>query len=444
MSRKPRKQRLNKRIGPFLTAFYHFLKFIIRIGLRFYYRKYTIARPHRLKFDGPGIVVSNHPSTLMDPFNAVADIRRIMHFLINYGLVKSKAGNWFFNKFYCIPIKRASDVKRGEARNNADAFARSNRHLLEGGVLYIAVEGGSEPERRLRGTKSGAARIALAAEADADWQLGLRFLPVGLNYKAPLKFQQDALIEHGEPFEIGAYRERYEADPVRTIRELTADIDARLRACLIDTADDEIDAFLRTGEIILQNTEPLPPVGEYERTRRLHRSLIDLRRTPEPYDAWKTQAERYRNKLKKTGLTDEIVFAPDIRLWELCFLLFGLPLFLFGVVTHLFAFGLPYLIERLAGTDKSYRSTIRYLTGILLVPIFYLLNWFLFYWITGSSLLAWIFWLAMLPAAFFAWDYQLLARRVARKLKWLGMNAALRTELKRVRTELAAKFFGAC
>ena len=444
MSRKPRKQRPNKRIGVFLTAFYHYLKFLIRIGLRFYYRDYTIARPHRLKFDGPGIVVSNHPSTLMDPFNAVADMRRIMHFLINYGLVKSKAGSWFFNKFYCIPIKRASDVEKGESRNNAEAFARSNRHLLEGGVLYIAVEGGSEPERRLRTTKSGAARIALAAEADANWKLGLRFLPVGLNYKAPLKFQQDALIEHGEPFEIGAYRERYEDNPVRAIRELTQEIDTRLRACLIDTADDEIDEFLRTGERILQNTKPLPPVGDYERTRRLHQSLIELRTEPENYTAWQTQAARYRDLLKKAQVNDEIVHAPGVRLWEILFLILSLPLFLFGAITHLFAFGLPYLIERLAGIDRSYRSTIRYLSGILLLPIFYVLNWFLFYWTTDSSLLAWLLSAAMLPAAFFAWDYQLLFRRVLQKFRWNATDGNLRTELKNTRSELTTKFLNAC
>ena len=431
----PPPRRRSKRIGFFLSAFYYFLRTLVRAGLLGYYRHHVILQPERLRFDGPGIVVSNHPSTLMDPFNAVAFLNRIMHFLINYGLVRSAAGNWFFNNFYCIPIKRASDLRRGESRDNSDAFERSNQHLVEGGVLYIAVEGTSVTERRLRPTKTGAARIVLAAEAANDFQLGVRILPVGLNYSAPLKFRSDAVIDLGESFTATHYREQYAANPKRAIYDLTQEIDHRLRAQLIDTSDDDVDAALRAVETLYQTTEPTHPAGQYRRARRWHRALEDWKTTTaETFDAFAEAARAYQDALKKSGTSDRAVagWRPGWREWSELFV--GFPLFMFGALTHLFAAGVPWFIEQRAGVDITYRSTIRYLLGILLVPLFYVLNWWIFYWTTGNSMWVWLLLAATLPCGLYAWNWNLLRREIFGALQL--RDSTLRNDLERQRALL--------
>ena len=411
-------KRRNKRIGFFLSIFYYFLRTCVRGGVMVYYRNHVILNRERQKFNGPGIVVSNHPSTLMDPFNAVAFLNRIMHFLINYGLVRSKFGNWFFNKFYCIPIKRASDLRQGESRDNSDAFDRSNQHLVEGGVLYIAVEGTSITERRLRPSKSGAARIALAAEAEHNFELGLRFLPVGLNYSAPLRFQSDAIVDIGEPFTVTHYKERYTESPKRAIVELTKEIDQRLRAQLIDTSTDEVDTSLRILENLFRSMGPAHPAAEYRRARLWHRKLEKLRTTePETFQRFAHLSQTYSDKLTNHGFTDAVLHERRVHFAEWLELVLGLPIFLFGASTNSLAAGVPYFAERFAGIDPAYRSTIRFLVGIIVAPLFYVLNWWIFYWIFDSQMLAWLLLAAVFPCGLYAWNWNLLRNKIGAKLR---------------------------
>ena len=432
----PPPRRRSKRIGFFLSIAYYFLRTLVRAGLLGYYRHHVILQPERLTFDGPGIVVSNHPSTLMDPFNAVAFLNRIMHFLINYGLVRGAVGNWFFNNFYCIPIKRASDLRAGESRDNSDAFDRSNEHLVEGGVLYIAVEGTSVTERRLRPTKSGAARIVLAAEAANDFQLGVRILPVGLNYSSPLRFRSDVVIDLGEPFTAVHYRERYAENPKCAIVELTEEIDRRLRAQLIDTSDDTVDRTLRAVETALQTDEPTTPAGVYRRGRRWHRRLEHWKQTDAAAFAdLATRSEQYLTALEQNRISDRAVAGWRPGWGEWTELLIGFPLFLFGALTHLLAAGVPWLVERKAGIDVTYRSTIRYLLGILVVPLFYGLNWWIFYRVTGGSVhWAWLLLAATLPGGLYAWNWNVLRREVAGALRL--RNPERRQQLTRCRAAL--------
>ena len=78
-----------------------------------------------------------------------------------------------------------------------------DKHLIDGGCIYIAPEGTSVVERRVRTIKTGTARIALSAENKSDFNLGTTIIPVGLSYTAPLNFQNEVLLNVGQsPIEV--------------------------------------------------------------------------------------------------------------------------------------------------------------------------------------------------------------------------------------------------
>ncbi|MFK8105018.1 MAG: 1-acyl-sn-glycerol-3-phosphate acyltransferase, partial [Saprospiraceae bacterium] len=174
----------------FLYLFYHSVRLLALTIFRLFYGKKTILNQKNLKVDYPCILVSNHPNTLHDPLHVAAKVdHRIVHFLVNAGLFATPFTNWFFSTFYCIKIERPQDVKGGKI-SNEKAFEACDIFLRQGGCLYIAPEGTSRVERHIRKMKTGAARIALSAERHNNYQLGLKILPVGLNYDNPTKFRR--------------------------------------------------------------------------------------------------------------------------------------------------------------------------------------------------------------------------------------------------------------
>jgi 1-acyl-sn-glycerol-3-phosphate acyltransferase len=59
----------NAPIHPFLRFIYLFLRVTSWVGISVFYRRRVVLGKENLHFDGPAIVVVNHPSTLMDVLN---------------------------------------------------------------------------------------------------------------------------------------------------------------------------------------------------------------------------------------------------------------------------------------------------------------------------------------------------------------------------------------
>ena len=112
----------NIHLHPVLRFIYLFLRFLVWLGVSVFYRHRLVLGREHLRFDGPAIVIANHPSTLLDVLNPALHIRQEMFFLANYGMFRHPVTNWLFRRLYCIPVKRREDVAEGENRNNEDAF----------------------------------------------------------------------------------------------------------------------------------------------------------------------------------------------------------------------------------------------------------------------------------------------------------------------------------
>jgi len=205
---------LHFKLKLFLYLFYYFSKYIVDGSFRLFYSKTTIFKKEKLNPKGPCIIVANHPSTMMDPLNVVSRIKPQVHFLANGGLFLTKFNRWFFSTFYCIPIYRKIDTKGGKTEN-ADSFIAANAHLEKGGLLYIAPEGTSYPPRQMKKLKTGFARIAFAAEAANDFELGLTILPIGLSYTNTKEFKAEVILNPGELIRVSDFKAEYEADAKR-------------------------------------------------------------------------------------------------------------------------------------------------------------------------------------------------------------------------------------
>jgi glycerol-3-phosphate O-acyltransferase/dihydroxyacetone phosphate acyltransferase len=424
-------------VNIFLLLFYHFLKVLVTTASRLFYRRSVLVNMKYLQRDAPCIVVSNHPSTLLDPFNVVTRVRREVFFLANASLFKTSFTNWFLNTFYCIPVERYQDTG-GKPLNNEQAFQRSIDFLAKGGRLYVAPEGSSIPEQRLRPVKTGTARIALQAEAAHNFQLQLYILPVGLTYSNPRAFRATMRMEATTPIRVADYEASFRQDSAAAVRELTQAIHEGISSGMIDTENQEEERLLRRLHALLQHSNPLPEEEAYQRLKQ--QVLPGLRKLAKQHPAAYQQLENgvrgYFRYLQQLGLSDAAVARPDGKPSEWFQLLAGAPLALYGWLNHVLSFPIPGWVNRRFNRDASYESTFQFVTSWLVFPLAYALQISLVAWLSQSAALTWAYALSLLPSGLWTERYLHLWRQARARRHYRRKGAAVQRELEQQRAEL--------
>jgi 1-acyl-sn-glycerol-3-phosphate acyltransferase len=413
----------NAPISFFMRFIYLLLRIISRAGIAVFYRSRLVLGRENLKFDGPAIVVSNHPSTLMDPLNAGINIRQEMFFLANYGLFKNPVSNWILTRLFCIPVKRKEDVNEGEVRDNDAAFEQSYQHLEKYGVLFIAAEGVSWMNRYVRPFKTGTARIAFGAERRNNWQLGVKIIPVGISYDAPRLFRSTTTVAYGAPIDPKPWAEAYHKDPEKTVEDFTALIQRKVAELTLNSGSEAGDIFVDQTEIMLHNS----PLGLSKTDRYLLLKAFLVKHIND--SLLKARVADYFLALEKAGLTDAGVArsqsppfavhrapstvhrppstvhrppstvhrppstvhrAPSTVHRPPSTLLLLSPFFLLGYGFWFLPCWLPWLLCRRLNLYPGYDSNVKVLTGLFTFPLALWCGWKLAYWLFESSLWAWV------------------------------------------------------
>lgn len=427
---------------PVLFIIYQFLRLITTTALKIYFSKRTIINKHFLKVDRPTILVSNHPNTLMDPLNAALDVNRAVHFLANAGLFEAPVLGKLLHTFYCIPVERPKDVN-GRMIKNHKNFERCDEFLTAGGCLYIAPEGTSVIEHQLRKLKTGTARIALNTEAKNNFQLGLQILPVGLTYSAATKFRSDVLINTGKPIEVADYRSLFEDDSFKAAKKLTSDLEMAMGELIYNTQNATEEKLILKIEKILNSEDPVDPVAQFYRTKAYIARIRELKNDdPESYKKLSQDLNHYFSGLKRMKINDKAVAIAQKNqssFKNFLLLCLGFPVFIYGYINNFLAFYTPALIAKKLNIDIGYTSTIKILSGLITVPLFFGLQIWLVHQLFDSLAITLLYSLGLLPTGWFAWEYLSIAKQKlknfrAKKLITRGDKKML--ELKEVRKNM--------
>jgi glycerol-3-phosphate O-acyltransferase / dihydroxyacetone phosphate acyltransferase len=398
------------KINLFLRLFYRFLQGWVWVSYWVYFRRIVFINKRSLKSEGPLLVLSNHPNTLMDPLMAVHRLHERVALLANYSLFKNPIVGWILSTLYCIPIQRPKDVV-GQTPKNDEAFKKCDAHLLAGGSIYIAAEGTSFIERHIREFKTGTARIAFSAESKNDFKLNLRVLLIGITYTNPLKFRGDAVVEMSDPIDIDPWREAYEKDPRTAIQDLTQHLEDEMKYLVIHCRDEEEDAFLLKVETILQNEKQKKPEGAYRQGQVLLTALNDIETSnSDKFINLKIDVESYYKKLNTLKINDLDInkFRP---LSILTFIL-GLPIFVYGFINNFLTVVVSEGMIKILKADFSYDTTIRYATGLFLSPLFWWLQTKLVYQYFAMPFPWWVYVLTIVPTGLVAWHVYKLGIKI--------------------------------
>lgn len=363
---------------------------------------------------GPVLVVANHPNSLLDPLVVFRVAGRPTRPLAKAPLFDQRLIGTMLRGLGGLPVYRAQDDP-GQMHRNEETFRGAIDALRSGDAVQIYPEGKSHSDPSLAPMRTGAARIAIGAEAASDWSLGLQIVPIGLTYRGKDRFRGRVLAVIGDPFDIADLRALHATDEVAAVRVLTDRLAARLGHLTFNVAQQRDAELIDTAERLYARAKGVSGWRERDaladrlpRMRAFARGLAWLREhDPARHERLAGAVARYRRRSQLLGAADGDVpprytFRGTLRYivaQTLLLALLALPA-LAGSIIWYPTYIAPRLTLRIVKPDYEGIATYKLATAFIAVPLTMLVALVTGAWIDGlrGALLAAV----LVPACGFA------------------------------------------
>lgn len=432
---------------------YKVLEFILRIAVRVYFKKITVQKAAPIPETGPLIVVANHPSTFMDPIVIGLNMKQRLSFLSKAEVFKSGLAKWLFPKFNMIPVYRQQDDPT-LMHKNEEVFDKCYEHLAKKGTIMIFPEGVSLTQRKLEKIKTGAARIALGAEAANGYKLGVKILTIGLNYSDAHRFQSELYINMDQPIETLDFAELHKQDRFKAAQALTDLIRKRLEHHIIAIDDSDTDRLVKNIEIVYKSKlfqEKPTKEEDFSMTKRIVDAVNYFKlNQPERVQRISKMADDYFTALDRLNLNDHLLknFSKSRSVffrsaYTLAYLILGFPFWLFGFINNYLPYKLPYYIARRLTEKDAWYGALYLGFGVFTFLTFYSVQIYVVHRLFHDPLITLGYFIFLPITGFFAYYY---SRRFTNlKGKWLVFNifmkrSALISRLIIMRQKIIAEF----
>ena len=399
--------------------FYNLIKLLIKFAIEVFFDEIESHLDEFIPTEGPLIIAANHPSSIMDALVLGVKTPREIHYIGHSGLFSNAFISKFLLAMGIIPVYRREDNQEKNV-NNEDMFQAAYKILKEGKCIGIFPEGTSQTDRKVLKLKTGTARIALGAEKQNDFNLGLSIIPLGLYFTARHRFRSKVLLNFGKPIPISEFKEIYEKDEYEGVHRLTDRISDELVKLTVNVKKSELDDFVVDLEKIykanlkvdLEEDEILQSKSEIFKDMFLTQQLADavtyyMEQSPDDVNALMNDVKNYRLKIDRLQLHDSQL-RHDIkkatvskRSWKVIFWsIVGFPIWIVGVLTNYIPYKLAEYIGNKVGYDQTKTSSVLMVGGGIGFLLYYSLETFLVY-AYSTSLIAFSF-LVSLPFIGFA------------------------------------------
>ena len=389
------------------------VKIPIKSALRLNFRKMVfMGRKENVSKKKPIIFASNHRNALLDALLLVYagyHFKQVV-FLARADIFKQKFVAWILRGMRIIPVFRIRDGK-DNLEKNKDIFNSAARILKKNNPIALFPEARHNPKQSLLPIQKAVPRIVLPTEASLNFELNSQIVPVSIYYRDVFEFLTDVYITFGKPIEVSQYKEVYEENPNLATNQLRQDLETSLKSLVVNIWNDEFyeeykDAIDWNGDRLALEKYSHRKDDYLQASLEIVRSLDNL---------YENNREEFDNKIKdfreaKAILKEHQLNTKD-KVWKpaskgniysrFAGLILTAPIMLFGYLNAIF----PLLInKKLLGLfkDNQFIPSVRYVSGLIFIPIFDLIQSLIIGSATNNWLLALIYFFAMPITFYFA------------------------------------------
>lgn len=173
---------------------YTTLKIAAKLAFLLYCRTIRINDKKYLSAEGPLLIASNHPNSFLDAIIIATLFKKPVYSLTRGDMYKNKFFARILLSLKMLPVYRISEGAENMDQNYK-TFDKCKDIFKKNGIVLIFSEGLCINEWQLRPLKKGTARLAISSWQDG---IGLKILPVGINYQAFQIFGKNIEINFGD------------------------------------------------------------------------------------------------------------------------------------------------------------------------------------------------------------------------------------------------------
>ena len=364
-----------------------------------YYGEYIVTGRENIPENCPLIFAPNHINALMDAIavHSIAPYHIPVIFLARADIFKNQTAAKILKFMKILPAFRMRDGFENLGKNN-EVFEQCVEILLKNNALGIMPEGNQGEQRKLRPFVKGIFRIAFDTQQKYGTLPKVKIVPVGIDYGDLAKFGKHIIINIGKPIEVSEYIQSYGENAVTATNEIREKLKEDLNKLSLNLASEEYyDCFLKVTEVA--NTSFLEllhledkTISRFEARQEIAKRLALLeKKDPVKLNILDSLCKEYTGLLNNLKLHDSVLEqkpAGNIYVLTEGFKLFmTFPFFVVGFLCNFIPFFLPMYIRKsvMKAKYEGFFSSLQFGIGILVFPIFYLLQSILFTCLVSTS-----------------------------------------------------------
>jgi 1-acyl-sn-glycerol-3-phosphate acyltransferase len=402
----------------------------------FYYGRLRVRGKENIPYEYPVIFAPNHQNALMDALAVLHTIPRQMVFLARSDIFNRPLFSSILTFLKIMPVYRMRDGFSSLA-GNKEIFEKTVAVLQAKRPLVILPEGNHKGLRKLRQLKKGLARIAFQSEEATGFNLGIKIIPVGLDYSRYEKSGSELLIKYGKPIAVADYFDLYKEKPVDAINSLMSDVKQKISELMIDIQQEEyydlVDILRSSYSFTLLRERGESPWywNRYQAEIDVVHLMDDIIKKhkdnhPEKLNALFEVCKNYRDLVIESKVHFRIIEMAPFKLWKLLvqgILFIALsPLFLYGLINNFIPYIIPKIISKKV-KDIQFVSSFKYVISLITFPLLYLIQTLLFYFLVPlPGYYSWIYLASVIFSGIFSSRYRMLWRRFIKRVRFKSLG----------------------
>ena len=417
---------------------YWLLKKYVQFADWIIYNKVIVNGLENIPKNKPIIFSPNHQNALSDPMAILLNSRYQPVWLARADIFKNKTAAAILRFLKIMPVYRLRDGKENLLKND-EIFSASVRVLENNFALGLFPEAAHSGKRQMLVHKKAVPRIVFMALEKAQNDLDIQIIPTGIYYSSYWKFNRNLIVNFGKPIKANEFLDEFKQNESAATLSLRQRILDEMQLVVLEIKSTQYyNDFETIREIygkhyLKRQKQKYSILNLFKSDQKLVKKLDALEeKKPEITEKLVNEVNEYVLKIRKLKIRSWLLEKSYRNLATIgldnLILIAGLPVFLFGFIFNAIPFFLIDTFTRKKIKDIAFWSTFFLVLGIILFPIFYLLEFFAVSWLIPGIWLKLAFIVALPFAGKLAFLWYILFRKTIGRGRLLRLNLFNRKE----------------